>query len=420
MQAPKEGKEAPRFRKPKPINWASLGLAHPPSMDESNRSAIDRILATHSSLDFPTARLWARADNKSTESAVSHALHRRLDALDCGLTTVHTTRVRRELLLLKIMGMACPGTGMLLYSRWYLLLPGDSRRLIGPRRAHPFGIIANSMEFQIFTDARDLPSNYAAINEIMLAYSTHYPNAKVFTHFVHQGIPPRHGDDLLQSWPLRVVPSLVCHWHQDAYRWCSLDRVRMFTPTSSLIEKEIAITGLSNWTKWQAKCEEILNVIQDGRLGKGMMLTEAQSAQRRYADGVKHGRYLKPKRQAAVGKEGIGRCAVSGTPDEGKPKSRNPWAIPFTTVPMEEYKGPKWPAVVESLVEIDPNIVGIDDVHFGDSSIDPLGFLFARDIVELFNGREKLIASRNDPVLAFEVDEGLCDLMAGFQPPSST
>jgi hypothetical protein len=386
-------------------------------MDVSSRSVIDRLFAVQGSPSFEVARLWARADNEASESAVSHALGRRLDTLKRSLAPGRTARARKEQLLSKMMAMSCPGVGILLWEGWYLLLPGDSRRLIAPRRAHPFGVVANTMEFQLFVDSADLPPAADALNKILAAYMARFPRGKVIVHALYQGVPPRHGQDLLQSWPLKIIPSLVCHWHQARYGLGALDRAVFFTPHNSMVDGEVDLTGCANWAKWQAKCELVRGFLEDHRLRPGRVLTDAESARRRYADGAEHGRYANSAKGGGRVKVGTLTLAAMVSSAGETPEPRNPWSIPFHYVPLEDYKGPRWPVKPALPVKTYPNSVGMEEVAHGDGEVDPLGFLLAMGIVDMIEARSVFKMSQQDLGWARQVDDELCDRMAGLLPP---
>jgi hypothetical protein len=252
------------------LNDAGMPLA--PCMAASQQSVVRCLFNSTRMVTSEVSRLWARASNLALEQAVSRAV-RKAKAAESGrsYTTAEvlklgTERQIKELALLEMMGLVFPGSGPFLDGRGYVLFPPDSYFLNGSYRAHPFGILADSRELHVFAEVQDLRWASRKINEILHLHMSFYTGAKVFAHVLYHGVPPDYDNGLGTGWPLLAMPSIICQWHQPSAPGAHMDRVRVLTPQSSLIDRMVPLPPCHRWSDWTDRCSLIESVVLDATL----------------------------------------------------------------------------------------------------------------------------------------------------------
>lgn len=293
------------------------GLPVARSMYQSDKSLAQCLLASTAVVTPAVVKLWARASNQATEDAACHAVAearrklRRAPWSEAQIQALPDGPPRRTQALLAVMGLVFPGTRLFQRASDYLLLPSDSRKLLGTARPHPFGVLILGDVVHVFTHNRDVNGSARGLNIVLHTFHQACPEFRLVVHTLYCGVSPNAHLPLKTRWPLLVLPSLLAHWFVPATGLGYPTHVTLLHPTTTTIQEAHPLPEAKNWDGWLGLghlVEQRLKNLIPGLTPAQWLGYVPQAVARREAAEKRrlgHERQLERERQAAWGKPNL-------------------------------------------------------------------------------------------------------------------
>lgn len=236
------------------------------------QSILRRLLHSSRFVTVEVLRLWARAKKTAHNSTISKAFKQSV-AVQAFLKTppiqlrLLNLNQRKQLMLLKAMGMVWPRDGAFKRKQVYILFPSDSKNLTRSKQKHPFGVLADNSETHVFVFEDDLEGANHPIDEILKIQITRLTKIKFLLHIIHRNEDVQFISGYGPRRPLIAVPSVVCCWHlplgpgssEEGHYRC----LHIFWPLASRNALKYDIPPCVTWRGWCSCLTAIDSIFQN-------------------------------------------------------------------------------------------------------------------------------------------------------------